>query len=142
MNSKNSLLPRLLTVAALFAASLNVGVVHAQQEWFEVAVTDERLWEVQGGSFEESRTKGGDPIAVVISRVTNKSTKQIDLRKSYVPIAACEKRMGKVVTLDLDGKFRFENDFLFGGGTVASSMAEFICEVYFIRVKATEKKGI
>jgi len=142
MNSKNSLLPRLLTVATLLAASLNVGVVHAQQEWFEVAATDERIWEVQGGSFEESRTKGGDPIAVVISRVTTKSTKQIDLRKSYVPIADCEKRMGKVVTLDLDGKFRFENDFLFGGGTVASSMAEFICEVYFIRVKAAEKKGI
>jgi hypothetical protein len=120
----------------------NHNTAHAQQEWYEVGSTDESIWEVQSGSFEETRTKGGDPIVVMISRVTNKSTKRIDLRKTYVPVASCEKRMGKVVTLDLDGKFRYENDFLIGGGTIASGLAEFVCEVHSIRVKAAEKKGI
>ena len=129
--------------AFLFAAMTFVSTLtNAQQEWYEVASTDETFWEVQGGSFEEVRTKGGDPIAVVVSRATTRATKRIDLRKSYVPLASCEKKMGKVVTLDLDGKFRYENDFVVGGGTVASAIAEFICDIYAIRVKALEKKGI
>ena len=135
--NERSLATYLLSALAFVSTPTN-----AQQEWYEVASTDETFWEVQGGSFEEVKTKGGDPIAVVVSRATTRSTKRIDLRKSYVPLASCRNKMGKIVTLDLDGNFRYENDFVVGGGTVASAIAEFICDVYVIRVKALEKKGI
>ena len=142
MKPKTHTLAKSLAPVLYFVVLLGSNIAYAQQDWFAVAGTDESTWEVQNGSFEEVQTKGGELIAVVISRVTNKSTKRIDLRKTYVSLASCEKKMGKVVTLDLDGKFRYENDFLLGGGTVASGLAEFICEVHSIRVKAAEKKGI
>ncbi|MBL0718356.1 hypothetical protein JI742_00490 [Piscinibacter sp. Jin2] len=131
-----------INIASFVLMLLLSCAAHSQQAWLEVAKNDDGIWEVQNGSFEETKTKGGEAIAIVVSRVTNRSTNRIDLRKSYVTLSACERRMGKIVTLDLDGKFRFENDFVVGGETIASAVAEFICEVYSIRAKEAEKKWV
>lgn len=114
----------------------------AQQGWHEVAATDSISWEIQSGSYEETQTKGGEPIAVVISRSTTKANKRIDLEKKYVSLANCRNGMGKIVTLNVSGKYEYENDFVIGGGTVATAIAEFICSVYAIKSKIIEDKGI
>ena len=129
-------------VPVLIPLLLGASIAFGQSEWVSVASTDDMEWEFRSGSFEETVTKGGESIFVALGRVTGKIDKKIDLRKSYVSVRDCARKMGKVVTLGIDGSFRFENDFVFGGGNVASAMAEFLCGVQEYRVKNREKKGI
>jgi hypothetical protein len=114
----------------------------AQQDWIPIAETDETLWHVRPGSLELSRTKGQVPIALVVGRISSRKTQQISLYKWYVSMADCQREMGKLVTLNVDGSYAFENDFVFGSGNVASSMAESICGAWTFQVKAREGKGL
>lgn len=129
---------RLLAAAALTAASL----VQGQTNWIRVAETDDSAWEVKPGSYEAGQTKGKQDIAVVIGRINNSKTKQVTVGKWYVTLSDCSREMGTIVTLDLDGKFRFENDFVFGAGSVATAIAESICAAHALEVKSRDQKGI
>ena len=122
-------------------AAISLGAI-SQEKWINVASSDDSSWEVQPRSLEETKTKGGNEIAAVVGRIANKKTKKVELRKWYVSIEDCDRKMGKLVTLDIDGKFQFENDFVFGAGTIATSVAEGICGGYEYRVQAKDKKGI
>lgn len=113
-----------------------------QPEWLNVSNSDENAYDIKTGSLEELKTKGGVDVAIVIGRVSNRKTRQIDLEKWYVSVADCDRELGKLVTLDLDGKYKFENDFVFEGGSVASRIAEMICGSLAIRVKTRQNKGI
>lgn len=128
----------LFVIASLTAAF----VAQGQTNWIRVAETDDSTWEVKPGSFEVSQTKGKQDIAVVIGRINNSKTKQVTVGKWYVTLYDCSREMGKMVTLDLDGKFRFENDFVFGAGSVATAIAESICAVHAFDVKSRDQKGI
>ena len=132
-----------MKIAILAVMALAVGgVANAQTEWVNIGDTDDSVWDIQAGSLEESKTKGGTPIAAVVGRVTMKVTKRIDVRKWYVSVDDCERKMGKLVTLDIDGKYRYENDVVFGAGSIGSSVAEMICGAYKQRVDERTKKGI
>lgn len=130
--------PLLLAVVATFASLAS----QAQTDWIRVAETDSRNWEVKAGSLEVGQTKGNVDIVFVIGRVHEKTTKQITVGKWYVSLADCSREMGKLVTLDLDGKFRYENEFVYGAGSVASGIAEAICGAHAQQVKARDQKGI
>lgn len=118
------------------------GITLAQTEWVNIGETDTSVWDIQAGSLEESKTKAGIPIVVVVGRVSTKSTKNIDVRKWYVSIEDCDRKMGKIVTLDVDGKYRHETDVVFGAGSIGSMVAEMICGAYMQRIDERDKKGI
>ncbi len=130
----------------LFAAVLAcVGIsAHAQSEWINIASSSEKenRWDVQPGSLEFSKTKGGTSIAVVIGRTTDTRTSRIDLYKWYVSATDCKNKMGKVVSLKIDGTYQFENDFVFGSGSVATAMAEAICGAADYSIKKTNEKSL
>ena len=128
-------------VGALLIFGLSASVT-AQTEWVNVASSDTAEYDIQAGSLEELNTKGGIPIATVIGRTTRKSTKRIELSKWYVSFKDCDRTLGKIVTLDVDGKYQFESDFVFGGGNIASALSEMICGSLKKRVEAREQKGI
>lgn len=129
---------QILILAAIFLTT----VVNAQSKWVNIGNTDESEWDIQAGSFEESKTKGGVPIAVVVGRVTQKKTKQINVLKWYVSVADCNNKMGKLVALNIDGTYRYENDVVFGAGSIGSSVAEMICAAYEQHVEDRRKKGV
>jgi hypothetical protein len=116
--------------------------VLAQQDWIPVAETEKSTWHVKPGSLEIAKTKGQVDIVAVVGRFANKSTSKIDLHKWYVAVSDCQRQMGKVVTLNIDGTFAFENDFVFGSGSVASGLAEAICGAHAFQIKSREDKGI
>ena len=99
----------------------------AQEDWINIANSDDSKWDVKSGSLENSKTKGGTPIAVVVGRISNTTTKRIELYKWYVSIDDCSRGLGKVVTLGVDGQYKFENDFVNSSGNIATAMAESIC---------------
>lgn len=114
----------------------------AQSEWIRVAETDSANWEVKPGSLEVGQTRGNVDIVFVIGRLHDKTTKQITVGKWYVSLADCNREMGKLVILDLDGKFRYENEFVYGAGSAATGIAEAICGAHSQQVKARDQKGI
>ncbi len=130
----------------LLAASMVLALLplagQAQQDWIRIAETDESSWHVRPGSLELSRTKGQVPIALVVGRVSNRKSQQVSLYKWYVSVADCQREMGKLVTLNVDGSYAFENDFVFGSGNVASGMAESICGAWTFQVKVRDSKGL
>lgn len=130
----------------IFAVVLSCAttLAHSQSEWINIAVSseDNLRWDVRPGSLEFSMTKGGTAIAVVIGRITDTRTSRIDLYKWYVSGTDCKKQMGKVVSLNVEGTYQFENDFVFGSGNVASAMAEAICGAADYTIKKTNEKSL
>ncbi len=112
--------------------------------WLYILDTNDEAhkYYAQKGSFEMTKNKAGDPISAVTGRVIDTSTSMIELQKWYVRDADCDAKQGELVTLKLDGTFLYNNDFIFGAGSVASGLAQFICSLYFYEEKQNEKKGM
>lgn len=120
-----------------------VTTVQAQTEWIDIASNNENMkWAVQAGSLDFSKTRGGVAIAVMIGRIIDPRTSNIILYKWYVSASDCQRKMGKVVTLDISGEYQYENDFVMGSGNIASSMAETICGVADYIISEKNKKGL
>ncbi len=111
-------------------------------EWIVTAGNAATEFSIQKGSFSVTRNKAGAEVAVVTARIVDKKTTEITLQKWYVAAADCAAGQGKLVTLSLSGEYRYENDFLFGGGSVASSNAKFICDVLAYDREEKRKKSL
>ena len=134
-------LPTLLAAAIITIISTSI---FAESEWVNIAASSDynTEWDALAGSLEFSKTKGGTPIALLVGRVTTKNTSKIELYKWYVSSADCKRKMGKIVSLGIDGDFKFENDFVFGSGNIATSMAESVCGAAEYNLRETNNKGL
>lgn len=47
-----------------------------------------------------------------------------------------------MVALDMDGEYKFESDFVFDAGNVASTTAEAICSLYAEQHRSNRSKGL
>ncbi|AWA38377.1 MULTISPECIES: hypothetical protein [Pseudomonas] len=115
----------------------------AEKSWIGLATSDDGTkWEAKTGSFEFSKNKSGVPIAVIAGRMVSTKPTKIDLNKWYVSAGDCKSKMGKLITLSVSGEYKFENDFLFESGNVASSIAKFICDVADQAIKNADGKSL
>ncbi len=129
-----------LVVAAIASLSLTTSI--ANNGWSEVANNGNTTWHIKDGSLEFRKTKGGAYIAVVVGRITDSKTSQITLRKWYVSAIDCKKKMGKLVTLDISGEYKGENDFVEGAGTIATSIADIICGAAEYSIREADSKSL
>jgi hypothetical protein len=120
-----------LCLTLLLATTFASQTALAQTDWVKVASSKSSggVWEGKSSSLDYSKTKAGVPIIVVVGRKSDTTTQAVSLHKWYVTVDDCRSKKGKVVTLKVTGEFEFENDFAFGGDTVATSLAEFVCGV-------------
>lgn len=119
------------------------GGAHSEEGWVRVTSTDEGgKWDVKAGSLEISQTRAEVPIAVVIGRITRTTSDNVSLYKWYVPLKDCIAESGVVVTLNMSGEYKFENDFVFGSGNVASGMAEAICAAATQSIQNASQKSM
>ena len=116
----------------------------AQTDWVKVSSSKSSgtVWEGKPSSLEYSKTKAGVPIIVVVGRKSNTSKQEVSLQKWYVTADDCKNKKGKVVTLKITGEFDYETDFVFGGDTVATSLAEFVCGVKTPKKVDNSDKGL
>lgn len=114
-------------LCALLVFFTGLALADEDSLWLAASSSNDTQWDIRRGSLELSKNRKGDDIAVVLGRSTTLSTRNISLRKWYVTFADCDREMGLLVVLSLEGKFVFEADFVFGGGSVASRVAELIC---------------
>lgn len=111
----------------------------AAEDWIKIAETDDTLWEGRAGSRIPATTKSGKEISVASGRIFDRKEKRFDFVKWYVSVEDCYNGYGKLVTLNMQGEYRFENDFVEKGGSVASSLASMLC--YPLLEEKREKAG-
>ena len=117
--------------------------VHATNEWIDIAENNSGdKWSIKAGSLEISKTKAGTPVAVVIGRIIGINENQVQLYKWYVPLKDCAQESGVVIALNISGEYKFENDFAFKSGNVASAMAESICGAASKRAENQRNKSL
>jgi hypothetical protein len=127
----------------------NTGLNHSHNKksptksssWVLLGSTTTSLAEAKPGSFEIGRTKGGVPIASVVGQMTDKRNRSVDLYQWYVTLRDCDLKMGKLVVLDMAGVFKFDSDFVFGGSSLGSGIAETICAAYGNEKKENYNRG-
>ncbi|MGC3985573.1 MAG: hypothetical protein QM777_13110 [Pseudorhodoferax sp.] len=128
---------RLAMVSCAYAADIirtkndksldNPTQVQPGAQWTTVSETEMTLDHLQNGSLSFARTRGGDIVNYVVGRRQLKKTGKVEYQIWYVKATDCAKNSGYLTTLDQKGQYQYDNDFLQGGGTVASSIAEVIC---------------
>lgn len=128
----------------LAACVLAGGVASAAgaEEWLDVASAKDMKFEARSGSFERSRTKGGKAVAAVLGRARDLKSTDITFEKWYVSEDDCIRGYGKLVTLTMNGEYKYETDYVAKGGNIASAIGDFVCGVLAYQVKARDDKGL
>ena len=132
--------PRFFVCTMAFLASAAL----AESKWIFIAssTSKQQKFEIKSGSLEISKTRSGTPIAVVIGRDHGPNTSKIDVWKAYVPLKDCISESGVIVTTNMAGVYQYQNEFVFDGGSVASSLAEAICGAAKAQVKEASDKSL
>ena len=128
----------LIALLAVTASTLTIASANEADKWIIVGESGTDTFSIKKDSFENTTTKGGEEIAVVIGRSVSTKTKQISLEKWYVRVADCRAGCGQLATLSIDGEFRYENPWLEDGGSIASSIADVICSAH-ARISSEEQ---
>jgi hypothetical protein len=110
--------------------------------WVDVAASGSDTFSIKTDSFRITTTDGGKQAARVIGRDVDSSTTQVSVEIWYVTTPECDNGYGNLVTLDIDGNFKYENPFADGAGSVASSIAKVICGVYEQKKRDAAQKSI
>lgn len=114
----------------------------AAEDWTLAASSNKIELYAQPGSFIFSKNKASEPIAVVTGKSVDKLTTQIEVEKWYVRLVDCEAKQGKLVTLTIGGEFKYDNDFVFGSGSLASITAKLVCDVATYVAEEKRKKSL
>jgi hypothetical protein len=104
------------------------GSVSAQDTWIPVSSSSTYIYEARAGSLEfliTERTK--EPVVAMIVRSRQIKGNRVEFEKNYVKLSDCVAGYGKLVTTELSGRAKFDNDFITDGGNVASRIAETLC---------------
>ena len=98
-----------------------------QSEWVQISKNRETVWEGRVGTFSLGKNDAGEPMAWLMIRARDLNGARITFERDYVTLQDCVVGYGKLVTLDLRGRYLYDNDFVFGGGSVGARIAETIC---------------
>ena len=125
------------TIFFVLTATILSGSAFAQ-DWIDLASSDAGFWEGRAGTMDFATTKGGIPIATASGRIRWTKDKSVDFVRWYVAVDHCKKGYGKLVTLNMSGEFKYENDYVKNGGSIASSIGDVLCS----GVEQRDLKGI
>ncbi len=127
-----------LLIALVLSSPISPAYAATGGDWIMLASADTLKWEGRAGSWTQSKNNSGQAVAVASGRVTDTKTTMITFERWYVPITACRAESGKVTTTDMAGNFKYDNDFVLKGGSVASSIADMLCSF----IIANDGKGL
>lgn len=114
----------------LFAILLASSAAMAAPTWTPMVESADFKASAKINSFRVVDTQGGDEVALITTQIISKKKNSTLVLQHYIKTEDCIREQGKVVVLDMDGKFMTENSFAFGAGNNDSAVAEFICGLY------------
>ncbi len=123
-----------------FALFLVIGVHGGAlaQDWLNLAETDAMRWDGRAGTVGFGKNRGGENIVYAEGRRFAKDNNHIEFVKWYIKVSDCQRGHGKLVTTSMNGDFKWENDIVLQGGSVASSLADTLC----LALKRQTDKGL
>ena len=132
-----------VTGSFLMAFSLSFTSPVSANDWMFVARSGTSLYEVRTGSFEHVLTADHEPASIALFRISglDGANRNIKFVRLYVRPADCNAGFGKLGETDVNGNLTDQNDFVIGGGNVASSLAEFICMAESQVQQKSQKEG-
>ena len=128
-------------IAALISLLLLPTHAQASEVWLSVGESETAKFSIKVSTLDFATNKAGESVVTAIGRTEN-SDKTIDVYKLYVSFTDCDAGYGKLVTLETDGTFQFENDFAEGSGNIGSSKAEALCFFYKKAKERAQKKSL
>jgi len=128
--------------AVLLVAACSSVVAADDDEWIEYATTPTDKFYLKKGTGEVINNKSGEEVFMAIHKNLDMKKKEISFRKVYVRQKDCESGAGKVVFLYVGGNFDDEVDFVLGGGSVGSTLAEYLCSTYESVKREEQEKSI
>ncbi len=108
------------------------------QDWLTLAETDAMRWDGRAGTVAFGKNRGGESIVYAEGRRFSKENNNIEFVKWYIKVSDCQRGYGKLVTTSMSGDFKWENDIVLQGGSVASSLADTLC----LALKRQTDKGL
>lgn len=108
------------------------------QDWLPLSEGSTFKFEGRRGTLKFSTNRAGIPVVTAMGRSINKANSNIAFEQWYVTVAECQQGFGTLITTDLNGDVISQNQFVEGGGNVASTLAEMLCGA----VKDREKRGL
>lgn len=100
--------------------------------WVEISrsIGGKDIWEFNISSYSENKK-----YVSIISQTTEikYSTENVYLERKYISKRDCNRRVGKIITKNLDGKILYKNDFAYNGSSVSSGLADSLCYIYTLK---------
>jgi len=94
------------------------------QQWVTIAANSGTFYEAKVGSFEEA-----DGLAGMLLRVRQPNGQNI-FERDWVLVEDCRRGYGSLGTSDIRGNLQYKTDWVNGGGTVATRIANVICALH------------
>ena len=95
--------------------------------WSRVTFSDISDISVKTDSFATTKLPNGQDGFLMTGRSIDKKTKKITLVNWSIAKQDCIKKQGTLNTFDINGKYSYDNNFVFGAGSMGSIVAETIC---------------
>ena len=128
-------------IGAALVAACGIARVQAGEDgtWWKVAATmdGKTSYEVKTGSL--ITTKRG--AAIVTTRVIDQDTTHVSFYLMGLRLQSCAEEMGQLTVFDLKGNKLSSMDFVLGGGSITSGMAEAICGMAHARAGHVANKA-
>jgi hypothetical protein len=120
-------------IFALILTFTTLAVYGQTDDWFLAGVNVDGTYklEAKSGSGQMTKNQAGEFIYVAIFRATTNDT--IVYEKQYVKWNECNRGYGQLITTDMQGKFKYANDYVLGNGgvqSIAASVATDMCVAY------------
>lgn len=116
-----------MRIAVLVAALVVPSSSFSADEWINPSKS--RAVQVKSGSLSKETSNSGKTYWSVIARWSTKDDKGYKFFIESVSDEDCKKGYGARITKELSGKIFSTYEFVKGGGTVGSNLADFICDV-------------
>jgi hypothetical protein len=100
---------------------------NAENNWHQIAINEKSEIALKVDSFTLVKTKSGEDAIMVTGRNIDQKSKKIALVTWSVTKNDCAKQQGKLTTINIDGKDSYDNNFVFGSGSLGSIISESIC---------------
>lgn len=112
-----------LAIAAL-TLCLSTSVFANNSEWQFVADTKDGNFNIYAKKHDMSVEDG---VAMVITKTVRKKPSGVEFYLVGVKLTGCKAKFGEITHFNLQGDFKFNSDFVFGGGNVAAAIATYLC---------------
>ena len=124
-------------IGAAIVAACGVARAHAGEDgsWWKVAATmdGKTTYDIKTGSLITT-PKGA---AIVTTRVVDEDTHVIKFHLMGLRLQSCAEQQGQLTVFDLNGNKIVSMDFVLGGGSITSAVAEGICDMAYSHVSHT-----